>query len=517
MRPCQSPPTSRTKMKMAAEVRWLVLFIGLSLFLLANADDVHRKFEYKYSFKPPYLAQKDGSVPFWEYGGNAIASSENVRVAPSLKSQKGAIWTKKTTDFDWWVVDLVFRVTGRGRIGADGLAFWYTTDKGHYNGTVFGSSDMWNGLGIFFDSFDNDNKHNNPYIMAVLNNGDKIFDHTNDGSTQLLSGCLRDFRNKPFPTRARIEYYKNTLTVLFHNGMTNSNDDYEMCLRADNVYLPKRGYFGVSAATGGLADDHDVLQFLTTSLHPPGELTTGGRQVSIEEEAKLSKEYQEYQEKLEQQKKDYKKEHPDDNKLDFDDFFETDSQRELRQIFAGQSQMFEGLRELNRKLDEVVGRQERTLSLISQVQMGGVQVAGGQPGAPPQLIDTIRRQEVDAVLSNQNIIMNTAREIKSFVGEVHSKAESILTNQARQPTAQVQPIGYDYQSLVSEMRDGLNQIKRDVSQTYAKVTGTTPGACPNVNCLSTTVFVAILVIQMMILLGYSMYRDNKEAQAKKLY
>lgn len=31
---------------------------------------VHRRFEYKYSFKPPYLAQKDGTVPFWEYGGS---------------------------------------------------------------------------------------------------------------------------------------------------------------------------------------------------------------------------------------------------------------------------------------------------------------------------------------------------------------------------------------------------------------------------------------------------------------
>lgn len=53
------------------------------------------------------------------------------------------------------------------------------------------------------------------------------------------------------------------------------------------------------------------------------------------------------------------------------------------------------------------------------------------------LIDTIRRQEVDVVLSNQNIILNTAREIKSFIGEVHSKTESILNNQARAPTAQV--------------------------------------------------------------------------------
>lgn len=35
---------------------------------------VHKKFEYKYSFKPPYLAQKDGSVPFWEYGGSKYLS-----------------------------------------------------------------------------------------------------------------------------------------------------------------------------------------------------------------------------------------------------------------------------------------------------------------------------------------------------------------------------------------------------------------------------------------------------------
>jgi len=34
-----------------------------------------------------------------------------------------------------------------------------------------------------------------------------------DGSTQQLAGCLRDFRNKPFATRARIEYYMNSLTV----------------------------------------------------------------------------------------------------------------------------------------------------------------------------------------------------------------------------------------------------------------------------------------------------------------
>jgi mannose-binding lectin 1 len=38
-----------------------------------------------------------------------------------------------------------------------------------------------------------------------------------------------------------------------HNGLTNNKDDYDLCLRAENVVLPHSGYFGVSAATGGLA------------------------------------------------------------------------------------------------------------------------------------------------------------------------------------------------------------------------------------------------------------------------
>lgn len=56
-------------------------------------------------------------------------------------------------------------------------AFWYTANKGDYNGAVFGSSDKWVGLGVFFDSFDNDGKHNNPYIMGVVNDGTQVFDH----------------------------------------------------------------------------------------------------------------------------------------------------------------------------------------------------------------------------------------------------------------------------------------------------------------------------------------------------
>lgn len=49
---------------------------------LGSCNQVVSRFEYKYSFKPPYLAQKDGSVPFWEYGGSKW--KRLLRFLPSL-------------------------------------------------------------------------------------------------------------------------------------------------------------------------------------------------------------------------------------------------------------------------------------------------------------------------------------------------------------------------------------------------------------------------------------------------
>lgn len=458
-------------------------------------------------------------MPFWDYGGNAIASADNVRIAPSLKSQKGAIWTKSQTKFEWWTVEINFRVSGRGRIGADGLAFWYTTNKGDYNGPVFGSSDKWIGLGIFFDSFDNDGKHNNPYIMGVVNDGSQVFDHANDGSTQQLSGCLRDFRNKPFATRAKIEYYMNTLTIFFHSGNTNNDKDFEICFRSENVFLPKSGYFGVSAATGGLADDHDVNYFLTYSLYPPGTTfkPAGTLETSGDEEQKLTREYADYQRKLDQEKEDYQKQHPEtktreDN--EFEDWYESDSQRELHQIFSGQSQIVDSVKVLSQKLDEVVGRQERTLSLLSTVQstmavagaMGGIQ---GQPNVQmPQMNAGILRQDVESLINTQNSIIASIREVRNFVTEVHSKADNIIKNQVHQPTAQVQPLGYDQSSMMHEIRDSLNTIKRETL--HAQKT-----SCPT--CATNTVIIMIAVAQTLLFIVYIIYKKNQDSQAKKFY
>ncbi|KAK8745592.1 hypothetical protein OTU49_000277, partial [Cherax quadricarinatus] len=498
---------------------WWSLTLLLPLLYLTTAQNPHRRFEYKYSFKGPYLAQKDNQVPFWQYSGNAIASEESVRITPSLRSQKGQIWTKNPTNFEWWEVDFVFRVTGRGRIGADGLALWFA-DKPGVEGPVFGSSDKWNGLGVFFDSFDNDNKRNNPYVMAMVNDGTKVYDHEHDGLSQQLGGCLRDFRNKPFPVRAKVEYYKNILTLLIHSGMTNNDKDYEICMRAENVFLPATGYFGVSAATGGLADDHDVLKFIVSSMRSPEEMAM--LQTNQEDEEKFRQEFQEYQEKTKKARDEYIAQNPDAVQKDKEEEYESWEQRELRQIFHGQSQIHEIIRQLHSKMDEIIGRQERTLGLVSAVHsgLGGQVVPTGQvPPAPVAALpgDTIRRHEVDSILNNQRDIVQTARDIKNFVNEIHQKSSQLLTN-SQKPQGSVQPVGYDLHVTLNEMKEGLNIVKRDLGTANQRLSSAPGGVgCPSVSCVSTGLFIAFTVIQLVLLIGYIMYRDNKEAQAKKFY
>ncbi len=49
--------------------------------------------------------------------------------------------------------------------------------------------------------------------MVMLNDGSHEFHHQTDGRDQQIAGCLKDFRNKPFAVKAKLEYFKNILTV----------------------------------------------------------------------------------------------------------------------------------------------------------------------------------------------------------------------------------------------------------------------------------------------------------------
>lgn len=72
------------------------------------------------------------------------------------------------------MVEMRFHVSGKGHVGGEGFAFWYTKDRGLPKqladakpgeslaldpsgltlGPVYGSTDQWTGLGIIFDTYD---------------------------------------------------------------------------------------------------------------------------------------------------------------------------------------------------------------------------------------------------------------------------------------------------------------------------------------------------------------------------
>jgi hypothetical protein len=47
----------------------LVTFYQINLLNAQQQDNVHKRYEYKHSFRTPKLAQQDGTVAFWEISG----------------------------------------------------------------------------------------------------------------------------------------------------------------------------------------------------------------------------------------------------------------------------------------------------------------------------------------------------------------------------------------------------------------------------------------------------------------
>ncbi len=85
-----------------------------------------------------------------------------------------------------------------------------------------------------------------------------------------------------------------------NNGISQDDSAFEFCTRIDGIQLPKTGYLGVTAETGGLADDHDVLEFLTNTY--ADKQAPGQNQAATDEQAKKYKEeYEKYEQDLKNQ------------------------------------------------------------------------------------------------------------------------------------------------------------------------------------------------------------------------
>ncbi|CAD5208534.1 unnamed protein product [Bursaphelenchus xylophilus] len=499
--------------RMSLSTGWLI-FLSVTSFVhsqqhVPNPNQMYRRFEYKHSFRAPNLAQRDGTIPFWVVTGDAIASSEQLRLAPSMRSRKGIAWNKRAyTEAENFEVDVAFKITGQ-RIGADGLAVWYTASQGTL-GPVFGANDHWNGLAIMFDSFDNDGRKDNPYVSVMVNDGTKAYNHHNDGSDQILGGCQRDFRNKPYPVRVRIQYLNNILTVDLSDGLT-PQPRYETCLRAENVFLPARGFFGVSAATGGLADDHDVVDFSVYSLATHAQ-REASRAIPQDERQKYDAEFEKQMHEFEEEKKKFKEQHPDKVHEDEDDpgkYYEDAETKQLRLIHESQSAIYRIMEKMEKTLNEV---HQRT-GAIGTVQQGG------QAG---QVVQTggLQQHEKNEIIQSLRDHTNQLRDMKNYINEIFTRSYNIEQKLGGGVPVQTGNAPVAAQGIDPQVRQYLENIQSEVRlvrQNQANApgghqAGTTQAVCES-NGPSSTFFLLVILIQTGVILAFT-YMRSKPDKAK---
>jgi hypothetical protein len=234
---------------------WLLGFIALCTYVVASSLD------NRHSATPPY------GIPYWTIGGDAFATEGFIRLAEDRQSRKGWFWNTIPSQLSEWQVTYRFRIHGVSSVGADGIAFWYTEDS-HITGDLFGNQNNFKGIGVVLDTYDNDGSGKHPYLSIIQNDGGDFkhhHDHESDERKDVggtVNGCTVNVRGLRSPSAIRVSYSRGFLQVSTDLEDTGT---FTNCA-SRQITLPSGYFFGFSAATGHLADNHDIYSLEVQDL-----------------------------------------------------------------------------------------------------------------------------------------------------------------------------------------------------------------------------------------------------------
>lgn len=236
--------------------------------LSQGADEFQRLESYPHALTKPFL-DKYLSSRFYDYGGNTIIKSDSfIRLTGNRGGESGWLFSKLPAMPENFQVEFDFHIHGGSGMYGDGMAFWVTTHKGE-TGPVFGSSDHFEGLGIFFDTYKNHRPGKTfPYIMAMIGDGKTKYDSDNDGLANEVGACTgRGLHNSRDIARARVTYVKDKFLSLDLDYK--GQQKWANCFIVEGVSLPRSAFMGFSAGTGELSENHDLHRVQVFSLRNP--------------------------------------------------------------------------------------------------------------------------------------------------------------------------------------------------------------------------------------------------------
>eukprot|EP00634_Sargassococcus_sp_CCMP2135_P012626 CAMPEP_0198661142 /NCGR_PEP_ID=MMETSP1467-20131203/40167_1 /TAXON_ID=1462469 /ORGANISM="unid. sp., Strain CCMP2135" /LENGTH=430 /DNA_ID=CAMNT_0044397569 /DNA_START=148 /DNA_END=1440 /DNA_ORIENTATION=- len=251
-----------------------------SLLLVATA--VSAKELEALSFSSPFStlnSQGDRQVSKnWRPSGSTSVQNYFVRLTPDRQSKKGALWATKALGTSEVSVAMKFRISGQGKkYFGDGMALWLTDARNYRAGEFHGATEKFKGIAVILDTFKNVELLSYHKDVTVVFNEGQL-----DQETMLTQsvGCNGDVRyhedrgDFSVNSASRVKFVIEPLATATAEGSTlslsvyldaSNSGEYKECVAAtplpsllDAQWL-SRAFLGISASTGQLADNHDVL------------------------------------------------------------------------------------------------------------------------------------------------------------------------------------------------------------------------------------------------------------------
>ena len=235
-------------------------------------------------------APLDKTQVYWNYGGSTVLTNSLIRLTPSTQDRRGWLWNEYPLESANWEVEWSMEVHSRPHFGGDGMCMWalagvqdpsFSQRADALNGPIFGMKTDFDGLGVCFDVYDNDNKRNNPTVFVIEQSGRDprpVWHHDTDYEEDMVTAlpatqphdpsyaahkCIADFRNQGKPTRVLVKLLHSTLHVYID---TSDAGQYKFCLAVQLQAKYKDYHIAFSSATGGVADNVDIREVSTRYL-----------------------------------------------------------------------------------------------------------------------------------------------------------------------------------------------------------------------------------------------------------
>uniref|UniRef100_A0AAV1VMD5 L-type lectin-like domain-containing protein n=1 Tax=Peronospora matthiolae TaxID=2874970 RepID=A0AAV1VMD5_9STRA len=204
------------------------------------------------------------------YGGDVAVNRHFARLTPDRQQKRGHIWGKQKLGVKEFAAVLTFRISGQAKAWfGDGLALWVTTSSEYVQGDNHGFIGEFKGIGVVFDTFVNQEHSGGHKDVAFYeNDGTKTLDELNEADKVgcMAPGIRYHEKNAAFSpslnmSRAKIMYTQADQQVAILIDADASGTwvkCYSQRLNIGDDWMHD-AYIGISASTGGLADNHDVI------------------------------------------------------------------------------------------------------------------------------------------------------------------------------------------------------------------------------------------------------------------